>query len=181
MVPFSDCACNVRGSYARFSNTNFHWTKMQTRSACTAPIRKTQISTWRPVNRTNCMWYNFPVVTRSHSGKRAVSFKKVNLPKLLVYLHTHITIPCRRCDTQFCLSICSRSVNVWSQGRLQLHVYAASIWGEIDNCSKNTSHVHNYCMKQCAQSGCALRRLFLSDCRQLDPNLSLDSHKATLS
>ena len=35
-----------------FSHTNFHWT--ETRSACTALIRKTLISAWRPFNGTNC-------------------------------------------------------------------------------------------------------------------------------
>ena len=55
---------------------------MQTRSACTALIRKTQNICVKTIQRHK-LWYNFPVVTQSYSGEQAVSFEKVSLPELL--------------------------------------------------------------------------------------------------
>ena len=52
---------------------------MQTCSACTALIRKTQISARRPFIGKIC-----GITVTSYSGERAVSFKKVSLPELLL-------------------------------------------------------------------------------------------------
>ena len=55
---------------------------MRRRSACTAPTRKTNI--FVKVIQWDKLWYAFPVITVSHYGERAVSFKMVDLPKSLL-------------------------------------------------------------------------------------------------
>ena len=79
VVPVSSCAFNVCRSYTHF---NFFPYKLPlnrnvTRFACTALICKTNICV--KTIQWHKLWYNFPVVTQSCSGERAVSFKRVSL------------------------------------------------------------------------------------------------------
>ena len=79
VIPFSSCACNVCGSYARF---NFQYKR--------APLvlhRFVRHKYLREDSQWDKLWYNFPVVAQSHSGERAVFFffffLKVNLTESL--------------------------------------------------------------------------------------------------
>ena len=66
VIPFSSCACNVCGSYARF---NFQYKR--------APLvlhRFVRHKYLREDSQWDKLWYNFPVVAQSHSGERAVFF-----------------------------------------------------------------------------------------------------------
>ena len=89
VLSLSSCASIVLRSHLNFSHTNFHWTKLQRRSACNTPIHRIKVFVWIPFNGTK-LWYDFPVVTWSidckpprftiyawsHSGEWAVSLKR---------------------------------------------------------------------------------------------------------
>ena len=78
------CAFNVCGSYAHFKIFPYKFQLNENAKAlcsyCT-DSKGTNISV--KVIQWGKLWYNFPMLTVSHYGEQAVSFKKVDLPKSL--------------------------------------------------------------------------------------------------
>ena len=81
LSPFSSWAFNVCRSYVHFLRLNRNVKALCL--YCTDSYKT-------PISVKVIQWYHFPLVTQCHSGEWAVSFKRVNLPELLV----HVTVSC---------------------------------------------------------------------------------------
>ena len=87
VLPLSSCSFNVCVSYGHFHFFPYKFQLNENAKAlclyCT-DLKGTNISV--KVIQWDKLWYDFPVLTVSHYGEQAVSFKKVDLPESLIKL-----------------------------------------------------------------------------------------------